>query len=117
MLPLDARMFKQAELNLLSNAIKYTPERGRVLLEAVANEDVVHVRVQDSGIGIPADQQDRLFNKFFRAENAIASGAEGTGLGLYVVKKIVEQAGGTIAIESAQGQGSTFTVTLPLKRA
>ena len=117
MVSIDERMFKQAVLNLLSNALKYTPERGEVALEADADGDMARIRVRDNGIGIPLDQQADIFKKFYRADNAIASGAEGTGLGLYVVQKVVEQARGTIRLESAQGQGSTFTVTLPLKRA
>lgn len=112
----DARMFKQAVLNLLSNAVKYTPQRGRVVLEAEREGEVARIRVQDDGIGIPPGQQADIFKKFYRADNAVASGAEGTGLGLYVVRKVVEQAGGTVTLESAQGKGSTFTIALPLKR-
>jgi signal transduction histidine kinase len=70
--------------------------------------------VQDSGIGIPKDGQRRLFEKFYRAENALTVETEGTGLGLYLVRLVVEQSGGRIWCESEEGQGSTFVFTLPL---
>jgi len=99
--------------NLVDNAIKYTPEQGNiaVLLQQLGKEFVLSI--QDSGIGIPKFQQKSLFGKFFRATNAQASKIDGTGLGLYVAKQIVEQAGGKILVESEEAKGSTFTVTLP----
>jgi signal transduction histidine kinase len=100
--------------NLVGNAIKYTPEGGRVevTLEGTANE--ARIVVADNGIGIPAEAIPSLFQEFFRAENAKAIEREGTGLGLSIVKSLVERYGGRVTVSSAIGQGSTFTVTLPL---
>lgn len=101
--------------NLLSNAIKYTPERGRVEVEARKEKKNLFLRVSDSGLGIPLDQRDRIFEKFFRAENAVKAVPEGTGLGLYIVKSLVEKSGGKIWFESKENEGTTFYVTLPLQ--
>ncbi len=76
------------------------------------NDQVVG-QVHDTGIGIPAEEQGRLFSEFFRARNAKALGLRGTGLGLVIVKRIVDGAGGTIRVESEEGQGTRFTFTLP----
>jgi PAS domain S-box-containing protein len=113
---IDGRLIAEATTNLLSNAIKYTPEGGRVTLKAELRDVDVLISVRDTGIGIPAAQQANIFRKFFRAENAVDSGAEGTGLGLYVVKQIVELSGGTLTFESVQGKGTTFFYTLPLPK-
>ena len=77
--------------------------------------DVVAIQVSDTGIGIPRADQDRVFEKLHRATNALRLVADGTGLGLYVVKSIVERAGGKISFESAEGQGTTFNVSLPFE--
>jgi len=115
-LTIDGRLIGEATTNLLSNAIKYTPEGGRVALTAELRARDVLVSVRDTGIGIPPAQQADVFRKFFRADNAVESGAEGTGLGLYVVKQIVELSGGTLKFESVQGKGTTFFYTLPLPK-
>lgn len=109
----DPQLARQALLNLISNAVKYTPDGGRVTIQARVHDGLVSCAVQDSGIGIPATSQARLFEKFYRAENASTIDTEGTGLGLYLVRLIAERSGGTITCRSVEGQGSTFTLTLP----
>jgi len=98
--------------NLLSNAIKYSPDGGSVTLRLLSSEDKVIFEVVDNGIGIPQSEQDRLFSEFFRASNAKKMTEIGTGLGLAIVKSTVEQHGGTIEVQSAAGQGSSFRVLL-----
>jgi signal transduction histidine kinase len=99
--------------NLLFNAVKYTPENKTVHLEAKGYDDHVRIDFADTGIGIPADELGNVFDEFFRATNAQKSEKDGTGLGLSIVKQIVERHGGEISVESEQGQGTKFTVTLP----
>jgi signal transduction histidine kinase len=99
--------------NLLFNAVKYTPEGKTVHLEAASCNDCVRIDIADTGIGIPADELPNVFEEFFRASNAREGEKDGTGLGLSIVKQIVERHGGGICVQSQQGQGSTFTVTLP----
>jgi signal transduction histidine kinase len=99
--------------NLLFNAIKYTPENKTVRLEVKSYDDHVQIDVADTGIGIPADELGNVFDEFFRATNAKRSEKDGTGLGLSIVKQIVERHGGEISVESQEGQGTKFTVTLP----
>lgn len=100
--------------NLISNAVKYTPAGGsvEVTLRADAGQIIGHVR--DTGIGIPPEARDRLFSEFFRAENAKALSLRGTGLGLVIVKQVVENLGGQIWVESELGKGTQFTFTLPV---
>ncbi len=99
--------------NLLFNAVKYTPEGKTIQLEAARHEDHIRIDITDTGIGIPADEIENVFEEFFRASNAKKSEKDGTGLGLSLVKQIVERHGGTISVRSEEGRGSTFTVTLP----
>lgn len=99
--------------NLIDNAIKYTPAGGKVTISAAQSGDMVCIKVADTGIGIPEEDQYRAFSKFFRSSNAIAMYTRGSGLGLYISRTIVEKHGGTIAVESAEGEGSTFTICLP----
>jgi two-component system sensor histidine kinase/response regulator len=108
---------KQIWTNLISNAIKYTPEGGRVAVTLQANNDNVVGVVEDSGMGISQEDQSRLFQEFFRTDEAKASGAIGTGLGLSIVKQIVDSYGGEIKVTSRPGQGSRFTFVLPTKPA
>jgi signal transduction histidine kinase len=100
--------------NLVSNALKFTPEGGRVVLRAEVVDDHAVLEVEDSGMGIPADEQPRLFERFFRAATATEQAIPGTGLGLAIVKAIVEAHGGRILVQSTQDAGSTFRVELPL---
>jgi signal transduction histidine kinase len=98
--------------NLLSNAVKYTPRGGKVSMSLSPQEDKVTFEVSDTGIGIPQSEQPRLFSEFFRAENAKKLSEIGTGLGLSIVKSTVEQHGGSIEVQSREGEGSTFRVLL-----
>jgi len=99
--------------NLVGNAVKYTLEGGRVTVRLNGDERSVELVVEDTGIGIPRAAQDRLFEEFFRAENAKRLTEQGTGLGLSIVKRIVEDHRGKIAVESEEGQGTRITVILP----
>lgn len=99
--------------NLLLNAIKYTPANGRIDITGQASEDSVQVTISDTGIGIPKEEQARVFDEFYRAANAKRTERDGTGLGLSIVKYIVERHAGQIRLESEEGRGTTFTLTLP----
>jgi signal transduction histidine kinase len=113
----DRDRLAQVLANLLSNAIKYSPEGGRVNVEAAMNGSKVTVAVRDEGIGIPADQQAQVFEKFFRAETPEARAIGGTGLGLALCRELVEAHDGRIGFESEPGRGSTFWFTLAASRA
>jgi PAS domain S-box-containing protein len=99
--------------NLIGNAIKYTPEGGKIRIEVEMQNDQIILRIEDSGPGIPPADQPHIFEKFYRASN-VPKGVGGSGLGLAIVKSIVENHHGRIWVESAMGQGSSFTVVLPL---
>lgn len=114
--PIDPDKIRQVLANLLSNALKYSPKGGRVDVRVTEQRGEVVVSVRDSGIGIPKDVLSHLFTKFFRAENSIEYGIGGTGLGLALVKQIVELHGGRIGVESQPGLGSTFWFALPARQ-
>jgi PAS domain S-box-containing protein len=109
----DAQMVRQVVANLLSNAVKYTPNGGRIGVAMHTRGDTVQWSVTDTGVGIPRASQGRLFERFYRADNAMAMEVEGTGLGLHLVRLIVEQAGGHVWCESEEGHGAVFSFTLP----
>ncbi len=100
--------------NLVSNAVKFTDPGGRVVVALRRNADGAVVTVSDDGIGIPAAEQRRLFDRFFRASTAQARAIDGTGLGLTIARAIVTVHGGTVDLTSAEGEGTTFRVRLPL---
>ncbi|MFH0891541.1 MAG: ATP-binding protein [Candidatus Falkowbacteria bacterium] len=100
--------------NLLENAIKYTPEYGRIELDVEAGDHFLRVRVEDNGVGIPDKDQEKLFTKFFRAENVIRMQTEGSGLGLFIVRNIIKKHGGEITFVSHEGKGTKFVFTLPI---
>ncbi|HYY16203.1 MAG TPA: response regulator, partial [Gammaproteobacteria bacterium] len=109
----DPAKVKQILYNLLSNAVKFTPEQGHVGVRASQDEEGVRIAVWDTGIGIKAEDQMRIFEEFQQVETTTARQYEGTGLGLALAKKFVELHGGRIWVESELGKGSTFTFTLP----
>lgn len=109
----DGARLEQVVQNLLQNALKYSPAGSEILVRVCAADGAAQVAVRDQGIGIPAQALPRLFERFYRAANAETASVGGMGVGLYVVKEIVTLHGGTIAVESSEGAGSTFTVTLP----
>ena len=99
--------------NLLLNAVKYTPVNGTVEISVEDREDCVFVQITDTGIGIPIDEQSKIFDEFYRTDNAKKVEREGTGLGLSIVKHIVERHSGEIRVQSEEGSGTTFMLTLP----
>jgi signal transduction histidine kinase/HAMP domain-containing protein len=110
----DRGQFERTLINLGANAVKFTPRGGSARISAERDGDRVVVLVSDTGIGIPAADQERLFGRFFRASNATAKAIPGTGLGLAIAKAIVEGHGGTLEVESVEGEGTTMRVCLPL---
>jgi len=106
---LDESKITQVVNNILGNAVKYTPEGGRITLNVTCNQELVRLECADSGLGIPSDMTEKIFDKFER----IGSLEEGTGLGLAIAKDIVELHKGKIWVESLPGKGSTFIVVLP----
>ncbi len=110
----DAGQLGQVLVNLLSNAVKFTPEGGRITITATATDGSAVMTVTDTGIGIPAKDQQDLFTRFFRASNAVQQSIPGTGLGLAIVRSIVTNHGGDITLTSHEGQGTTFTIRIPL---
>lgn len=122
----DEKLLRMVFQNLISNAVKYTPVGGNVSLtlgvyrgggmfnDKQLLEDTLAFSITDSGIGIPLHQQNKIFSKLFRADNAKESEAEGTGLGLYIIKSIVDHSGGRIWFRSEEGRGTSFYVTFPL---
>jgi signal transduction histidine kinase len=109
----DSRRLTQVLINLVGNAIKFT-DAGEVAVKATANNGSFHVLVRDTGPGISAADQAKLFQEFQQADNAITRKKGGTGLGLAISKRIVEMHGGKIWVESQPGQGSTFAFRLPV---
>jgi len=109
----DAAKLPQVFSNLLSNAIKYTPENGRVHVEVGRSKFGVRVAVTDSGVGIAPEDLPNVFTKFYQAKNADKASTRGTGVGLALVKALVEAHGGRVFAESTVGEGTTFTVELP----
>jgi signal transduction histidine kinase len=117
---LDPIRFGEVMNNLISNALKYTPQNGKVLISLIPTASAMVVAVSDSGVGIPPEKQAQLFSKFYQVKhdakdlNYITAG---TGLGLYIVKGIVEAHGGTVNVKSTPGQGATFSFTIPMTAA
>jgi signal transduction histidine kinase len=110
----DSRLLHIIVSNLLSNASKYSNPNGTLEFSYTLEGTMLEIVIKDDGIGIPENELERLFSKFFRATNAQVHQTQGTGLGLYVVKQSVEKLGGTIAVSSQENAGAQFTVKLPV---
>jgi len=109
----DSTALTHALWNLLDNAVKYAPNASVVHVSVTPHPAGVAIGVRDEGLGIPADEQKEIFNRFVRGEQAAQLGIKGTGLGLAIVSHIVSAHGGTIELESKEGAGSTFRIVLP----
>ncbi len=109
----DRSKIKQILYNLLSNSVKFTPEEGSIRVSAAAGEDLVRFEVTDTGIGIPEEEQERVFEAFTQVDGSYSRRYQGTGLGLTLVKKFVQMHGGRLWLESRVGSGSTFRFTIP----
>lgn len=109
----DATRLTQVFTNLLGNAQKYTPAGGQITITVVVNEESLRVDVQDTGVGISSEEQEKIFTKFFRAQNCRTEEVGGSGLGLAITRVLVEQHGGRVTVSSVPDRGSTFSVTLP----
>lgn len=112
---LDEQKYERILLNLLSNAIKFTPTGKSIKIELSAEDDWLKLEVSDTGIGIPAEKLDFIFERFGQVDSSLSRQAEGTGIGLYLVKSFAEILGGNISLLSKEGSGSSFTIRLPLK--
>jgi PAS domain S-box-containing protein len=113
----DRLRVKQILHNLLTNAIKFTPDGGRVRVGVAPCGHFAGISVWDTGIGIPEDQQQAIFDKFYQVRAGIQGGHEGTGLGLAITKRLVEQHGGSISLKSEPGNGTCLTFTIPLEES
>jgi signal transduction histidine kinase len=112
----DPVLFQIVLQNFVTNAVKYTQSNHEVHVRSRREGDRLIFSVQDTGMGIPVNEQKRVFEKFFRAHNVRTMDTDGTGLGLYISKAIAERLGGRIFFESTEGKGSTFTLILPAKK-
>ena len=112
----DEQRLEQVLSNLLSNAIKYSPDGGQITITGEVLDNAIQVSVSDEGIGLSPEQQELIFERFYRVDNALTRETQGAGLGLYIVRSIIEAHGGTIWVESEPGKGTTFTFTLPLSQ-
>jgi len=113
----DVEKVRSAVNNLLDNAIRYTPVGGRVTASLKCGKKEIELSVKDTGVGIPEDQKERVFTKFFRGANVMRMETEGTGLGLFITKNIIEAHGGRVWFESEENKGSVFHFTLPIKKS
>lgn len=111
----DAKQMTMIFQNLLSNAIKFTPSGGKIKLTIKRQKNDIIITIKDTGIGIPKDAQPKIFERFFRADNAKAQEPEGSGLGLYILKTIIDQMNGKIWFQSLKNKGTAFYVTFPIK--
>ncbi|MCA9898184.1 MAG: GAF domain-containing protein [Anaerolineales bacterium] len=110
----DHARITQILTNLVDNALNYTPDNGRITINARATHSYVHISVKDSGIGIAKENQDKIFDRFYRADDSDVQRVPGTGLGLAIVRSLIEMHGGRLKVESELGKGSTFTFNIPV---
>ena len=108
---LDETKTRQVVMNFVDNALYYTPSGGHINVEIVDKPAVIELKVVDDGIGVPKNEQHHLFTKFYRARNARKARPDGTGLGLFMAKKVVVAQGGAVIFKSQEGKGSTFGFT------
>ncbi len=109
----DEGRLRQVMDNLLGNAIKYSPQGGQIQVSGTFDPERVTVTITDQGIGLPKDEQDRIFERFYRVDSTLSRKTQGTGLGLYLSRAIIEAHGGTIQVASEPGKGAAFSLTLP----
>ncbi len=112
---IDERYVRMILDHLIANAIKYTPNKGDIHLEAVCRDHNLYLTITDTGYGIPEQEISRVFSKLFRASNILTKDTEGAGISLYIVKTIIDYAGGKISVTSKQDHGTTFSVMLPAR--
>jgi len=110
----DPSLLKLVMENLIDNAVRYTPGPGKIDIHLTKKENSLLFRIQDSGVGIPESEQKYIFQKFYRAENALKRRTRGSGLGLYVCKSAIEKLGGKIWFQSKENKGTTFYFTIPI---
>ncbi|MFA6184056.1 MAG: ATP-binding protein [Parcubacteria group bacterium] len=110
----DPKLMRIIFQNLLSNSLKYTPAKGKIELKISKDERNINIEITDNGMGIPESQKNNIFSKFFRADNVRQTETEGTGLGLYLVKSIIDHSEGKIVFKSIEGKGTTFFISIPL---
>lgn len=111
---MDIEKMGIALATILDNAVKYTPEFGKIEVKVSVLEDKINLFIKDNGVGIPKEEQDRLFSKFFRGSNVMRMQTEGTGLGLFIMKNIIEKHNGEIKIKSEEGKGTEVKIILPI---
>ena len=109
----DEHMLRMAIENLLTNAIKYTPNGGKLIIRLKKSRHFVDIEVKDNGVGVPVEERHKLYKQFVRIQNRLSRQVDGTGIGLYLARQLVELHGGEITLESAINKGSTFTITIP----
>ena len=114
-LELDSRWTAEAVANIIDNGIKYSPAGSRIDIRVSRLYSFVRIEIEDRGIGIPRSEQNRIFRRFYRGDNDTVRAQEGSGVGLYLSRTIIERQGGTISVRSAEGEGSTFIIQLPLR--
>ena len=113
---IDTEKMRAVLQNLLENALKYTPPGGKIEINFQVVEDFVEISIKDSGIGIPEEDKKNIFKRFFRAKNAVKVETDGSGLGLFISKGIIDKHGGKVWFESKVGEGSTFHFTIPISK-
>lgn len=113
---MDIKLMRIIVQNLINNSVKYTQKNGQIYVDIRKQRENLLITVSDNGCGIPGAQQSKIFTKLFRADNALKNETDGTGLGLYIVKSIVDQIGGDIWFDSRENQGTVFYVIIPLKK-
>ncbi|MDD5054884.1 MAG: ATP-binding protein [Candidatus Peribacteraceae bacterium] len=110
----DEKLLKEVLSSLLGNALKYSPDNSRIILRALEQQDMIRIEVVDSGMGIPAHEQSRVFSLYYRGENVLEAGIEGNGLGLSLVESLIRLLNGEVTFVSRQGKGTTFSLRLPV---